>query len=112
MLGDVITYCLYYRNAGSSAASFRIWDTIPAVTDLVGGDSGYTTVPSGSETIIYWDLASVPAGGTGSKCFWVRVARLPYFSPLQYNIIALLKRNNILFESNTFLYFRDERRLE
>ncbi len=112
MLGDTITYCLNYRNAGSSAASFRIWDTIPSVTDFVGGDSGYMTVPSGSDTIVYWDITNVPAGGTGQRCFWVRVARLPYFMPVQYNIFALLKRNNLLFESDIVLYFRGERRLE
>jgi uncharacterized repeat protein (TIGR01451 family) len=112
MLGDTITYCLYYRNNGSSAASFRIWDTIPSVTDLVGGDSGYFTTLSGSDTIIYWDLTNVPAGGTGQRCFWVRVSRLPYLIPLQYNVIALLKRNNILFEHDLITYIKDERRQE
>ncbi|HPD18338.1 MAG TPA: hypothetical protein PLF61_01600, partial [Candidatus Goldiibacteriota bacterium] len=116
MLGDTITYCLNYRNAGSSAASFRIWDTIPSVTDFVGCDNTCSTVPSGSNTIVYWDITNVPANGTGIRCFWVRVARLPYFTPLQYNIVALLKRSNILFKDDlrlhSELYFKDERRIE
>ena len=113
MLGDTITYCLNYRNAGSTAVSFRIWDTVPGVTDFVGCDNSCSTTTIGGYTIVYWDLTNVPAGGTGQRCFWVRVARLPFFAPADYSVYALLIRNKILFEfNNGNYYFLNERRLE
>ena len=78
-IGDTITYCIYYaNNASYTLTSMDIWDTVPAVTDFITGDAGYTTTNFSGNMVVSWTLSNVVASDSGSKCFSVRVARYPY----------------------------------
>lgn len=78
-IGDTITYCINYQNnATYEIATMDIWDTIPAVTDFITGDSGFTTANFSGNIVVSWTETTVAATESGSKCFSVRVARYPY----------------------------------
>ena len=77
-LGETITYCFNYSNSDAAPWAFNLWDTIPAVTDFVGCDSGCTTQTSGSNVVVSWPI-NVPAHGSGTVCAWVAANRLGLF---------------------------------
>lgn len=76
-LGDQIDYTLHYSNTGTSPADgATITDTIPAGTSLVLGTIGCTPQCQSigaTDTSIQWNLATIPAGGSGSVMFSVTV---------------------------------------
>jgi hypothetical protein len=95
ILGDTVHYCLNYQNTGASAASFTLWDTIPAVTDFVSCTngtyaSGCGTQTFGSYVLIVWTVTNIPAGQSDSVCFDVKINRLPYLFENR-EFIALLE---------------------
>jgi uncharacterized repeat protein (TIGR01451 family) len=97
ILGDTITYCLTFTNNGLAPASFTIWDTIPAVTDMVGcdnGSKGYSTgcgtMTFGSNVLVIWNIANVPVAGFDTVCFYVQVNRLPFLF-MNREFLALLE---------------------
>jgi hypothetical protein len=75
-LGQTITYCFDYHNYDTIPVTFGIWDTIPAVTDFVGCDSGCSTTTYGSNVVVSWSV-TVPSNTTGAVCFWVAANRFP-----------------------------------
>ena len=109
MLGDTFTYCIHYNNASGSIASFRIWDTIPLVCDFVGTDTaGQTIVASGAYSIIYWDLVNISNGASGTICFYVKAARLPYLKFDEY--LAWIKDTSYVYAQarNDINYFQEK----
>jgi uncharacterized repeat protein (TIGR01451 family) len=92
-IGDTITYCInYVNNANYTINPLVIWDTIPAVTDFITGDSGYTTTNFSGNIVVSWSVANVAATDSGSKCFSVRVARYPYHIFDQQYRLGLITR--------------------
>ena len=76
VLGDTITYCFNYTNPEAAVRTFNLWDTIPAVADFIGCDSGCTVQAYGSNIVVNWPL-SVAANGSGTVCMWVAANRYP-----------------------------------
>lgn len=77
-LGEQVNYCLRYTNNGTTAASFSIWDTIPAVTDFVSCSDSCSQVTYGSYHLVVWNIVNLGVGVTDQVCFVVQVNRLPY----------------------------------
>jgi uncharacterized repeat protein (TIGR01451 family) len=65
-LGDTVTYCVAYSNLGCDSSNFQIWDTVPSAL-LYQGATAPGFVSGG---IVQWTIPFVPAGGSGSVCFW------------------------------------------
>ncbi len=87
-LGQVITYCFDYHNYDVASNTFGIWDTIPAVTDFVGCDSGCTTATYGSNVVVSWSITD-PSNTSGVACFWVAANRFPMKKEID-DFLALL----------------------
>ena len=77
-IGDTITYCIDFSNYSGAARTFNIWDTVPAIMTLQGCD-GCSVNFYGDTTVVWWPINNLANGATGQVCFWVTVARLPYF---------------------------------
>jgi len=77
-IGDTITYCITYGNYSGAARTFNIWDTVPAIMTYQGC-AGCSVNYYGDTTVVWWPLYNIADGATGQLCFWVTVARLPYF---------------------------------
>jgi uncharacterized repeat protein (TIGR01451 family) len=77
-IGDVITYCINYANYSGAARTFNIWDTVPAIMTYVGC-TGCSVNYYGDTTVVWWPIYNLADGASGQVCFWVTVARLPYF---------------------------------
>jgi hypothetical protein len=75
-LNETVTYCFNYTNPEPAPRTFMLWDTIPAVTDFIGCNSGCNTQTFGSDVVVSWSI-NVPAGGSGSVCMWVGANRFP-----------------------------------
>jgi uncharacterized repeat protein (TIGR01451 family) len=91
-IGDTVQYCISFTNVGANPATFEIWDTIPGPMEFLDcsqdstGDCTISTPNANcldyegasphSCRLISWHMINVPAGATGSVCFWVLVARL------------------------------------
>ena len=104
LLGETITYCLLFTNIGSSAATFNIWDTIPAVTTYVGCDNGAKGYASGcgkSGNLVIWNVTA-PAGGFDSVCFYTQVTSLPFFI-VNREFLAMLDDEKYLASTGGFL---------
>jgi len=95
-LNETITYCFNYHNDDLVPVTFRLWDTIPAVTDYIGCNGGCSVQTYGSNVVVSWNI-TVASNASGTVCFWVLAARYPFllFSP---DIILCRKNNFIDFE--------------
>jgi hypothetical protein len=89
-LNETITYCFDYHNEDLASVNFKIWDTIPAVTDFIGCNGGCSVQTYGSNVVVSWNI-TVAANGSGSVCMWVLAARYPFFN--LPNIFAWLNTN-------------------
>jgi hypothetical protein len=87
-LGQQITYCFDYHNYDVAPVNFNIWDTIPAVTDFVGCDSGCNTATYGSNVVVSWPI-TVASNATGAVCVWVAANRFPANGP-QESLFAMI----------------------
>lgn len=74
VLGDTVQYCLNYKNNGTASATFNVWDTIPDVMDFVSCTGGCTK----TGTLLVWTISNLASGASGSVCFNVKAARMPY----------------------------------
>lgn len=77
-IGDTITYCIDFSNYSGAARTFNIWDTVPAIMTLQGCN-GCSVNYYGDTTVVWWPINNLANGAAGQVCFWVTVARLPYF---------------------------------
>ena len=76
---DLITYTLTYSNPPGSAglSNVIISDTLPPEVSFVSGTPTPNVATVGSDVILSWNIASVPALGTGSVEYTVRVNTPP-----------------------------------
>ncbi len=115
-LGETVQYCIEFTNAGENPATFNIWDTIPGPLDFLyctencTGPVTYDTGPLADQCpgspgndcrVINWTFTGVPAGATGSVCFWVLAARLQSveFEILPGSFYAYIREIGILNEN-------------
>ncbi len=89
-LNETITYCFNYHNYDIAPATFRLWDTIPAVTDYIGCNGGCSVQTYGSNVVVSW-VITVPSNTSGSVCFWVLAARYPFL--FFYPDVILSRKN-------------------
>ncbi len=96
MLGDNVQYCLNYTNTGTSPATFNVWDTIPAPMDFVSCTCTCTGGCGPVGNLVVWTITNLGAGLSGSACFTVKAARLPYLMKMDEYLAWIFDRKRIL----------------
>lgn len=73
MLGDTLTYCLYWNNDSASSQHLVLWDTLNPVLSYVGS----SPAASQSGQLLIWDFGMIAPGASASVCFGAKVVGLP-----------------------------------
>lgn len=77
-IGDVVTFCIAWKNDASASKAMLIWDSIPANISYIGADNGGLA----AGTTVSWNLGTQASGASGQVCFWGTVSSYPYLPDL------------------------------